>query len=70
MSLASAALELSATGVDGLTTTGAVTMGTGRVATGVIITIWLVIVYYFGNGSARSTTTYLNYLIRSRVFMS
>ena len=68
--MASAALELSAAGIDGLTTTETATTGAGRVAAGIVIIVGLVVFCYLGGGSVGSARTFLNSLIRSRVFMS
>ena len=52
-----------------MTITGAVIIGVGIVAAGVVITVGFVVFYGFCGGSAGSTRTCLNCLIRSRVFM-
>jgi hypothetical protein len=70
LNLASAALELSIVGIDGLTTTRTATIGVGRVAASVVIIVGFVVFYCLGSGSVGSARTCLNCLIRSRVFMS
>ena len=71
MSLALAALELS--GTDYLVTasrSGIIMIGAGRVAASVVMIAGFAAFRCFDGGSTGSTETCLNYLIKSRVFMS